>query len=76
MSRNYESLFNKAQLGFAAYPEYSFRWAQGAAFSVAKICRELNEDGLIRYHPHATHYGWKITQKGLEFIASHPTTER
>lgn len=44
----------KSAIGYAAYPEYSFRWPQGAAFSVAKIVRKLEKAGVIGFgfEPH------------------------
>jgi hypothetical protein len=56
-----EGLYKK-NLAYVAYPEYNFRSAQGAAFSVAKICRELSNDGLIRL---GIYHRWYITKKGI-----------
>ena len=39
----------KSAIGYAAYPDYSFRWPQGAAFSVAKIVRKLEKAGVIGF---------------------------
>lgn len=37
-------------LGYAAFPDYDFRAPQGAAFSVARIVRGMEQRGLLRYH--------------------------
>jgi hypothetical protein len=39
---------NKSGLGYLAYPDYSFKAPQGAAFAVAKIARQLEDGKLIR----------------------------
>lgn len=38
---------NKSQLGRVAFPDYSFKSPQGAAFSVAKIVRSLCDRKLV-----------------------------
>ncbi len=50
----------KSSLGYAAFPGYRFKAPQGAAFAVAKIARELQDDGLIRLELR----GWSITAAG------------
>lgn len=40
---------NKAALGYCAFPDYSFQTPQGAAFSVAKIVRDMMTEKLIQY---------------------------
>lgn len=37
-------------LGYKAFPGYDFRAPQGAAFSVAKIVRGLEQRSVLRYH--------------------------
>lgn len=59
---------NKSSLGYAAFPDYSFRWPQGAAFSVAKIARELEDDGLIRYRWSEFVRVYEITQAGRNHL--------
>ena len=39
--------WSKSRLGYVAFPDYSFKWPQGAAFAVAKIVKELEQDGII-----------------------------
>lgn len=58
---------SKAGMGYAAYPDYDFARPQGAAFSVAKIARELQKDGLITYDI-STFSSYRITQRGLDFL--------
>jgi len=41
---------SKSALGFAAFPDYDFARPQGAAFAVAKVVRELEEDGLVGWY--------------------------
>jgi hypothetical protein len=36
-------------LGYWGFPEYDFRWPQGAAFAVSKIVRSMEQRGVIRY---------------------------
>lgn len=45
---------NKSGLGYFAYPDYIFKAPQGAAFAVAKIARQLEDDKLIQ-----THYSYR-----------------
>jgi hypothetical protein len=59
---------NKSALGYKAFPEYDFRWPQGAAFAVAKICSDLEADQMIRHHFDPR--GYRITQRGRNFLAS------
>jgi hypothetical protein len=42
--------FSLSQLGYNAFPGYDFRAPQGAAFSVARIVRGMEERGLLGYH--------------------------
>lgn len=62
------ALMGKASLGFAAFPDYNFQRPQGAAFAVAKIVRELDDAGLVRYNRRevldSVWWGWVITEKG------------
>lgn len=51
----------KSELGYAAFPDYSFRAEQGAAFSVAKLTRDLEKEGLIRFGGK----GYHLTARGL-----------
>lgn len=69
---------SKASMGRVAYPGYDFRSPQGAAFSVAKIVRELANDGLVRYvHRSYPLYvrGYCITAKGLASLSSARSNE-
>jgi hypothetical protein len=62
----------KATLGYAGFPGYSFKWPQGAAFSVAKIARKMEDDKLIHYYSSfgdATfRSGFYITFKGKKYL--------
>lgn len=54
----------KSAMGYAAYHDYYFRMPQGAAFSVAKIARKMQDEGLIAWaHP----TGYYITPTGKEY---------
>lgn len=67
------SLASKSTLGYVAYPGYSFKSPQGAAFAVAKIVSELEGDGLVRYESRSYptyRRGHYITAKGLEAHSS------
>lgn len=39
-----------SQLGYNAFPGYDFRAPQGAAFSVARIVRGMEQRGMLAYH--------------------------
>lgn len=60
---------NKSSMGYAAFPNYRFKAPQGAAFSVAKIVRSMEERGLVHWHCDRDWSGYFITSKGLELIA-------
>jgi hypothetical protein len=60
---------NKAGLGYMAFPNYDFNRPQGAAFSVAKIVRKLEDEGLVTYRVGITR-GYYISQIGLDYLAS------
>ena len=62
----------KSTIGYAAYPGYSFKAPQGAAFAVAKLVSELERDALIAYACRRTptfRRGYYITAQGLQFLA-------
>lgn len=63
-SQSPDDPYSKSVLGYAAFPDYSFRAPQGAAFSVSKIVRELEADGLIRYVSTDFKRGHVLTIKG------------
>ena len=54
----------KSAIGYAAFPECNFKTPQGAAFSVAAIVREMEDDGLVRYASTRYSTGYVITWKG------------
>ena len=54
----------KSAIGYAAFPGYSFNAPQGAAFSVAALVREMEDDGLVRYASNGYSTGYVITSKG------------
>jgi hypothetical protein len=67
--RNGETLFIKSNLGYAGFPDYDFKAPQGAAFAVARIVREMEDDGLVHYHVRGDiNWGYAITVKGREFL--------
>lgn len=54
----------KSAIGYAAFPEYNFKTPQGAAFSVAALVREMEDDGLVRYASTSYSTGYVLTSKG------------
>ena len=54
----------KSAIGYAAFPDYKFKAPQGAAFSVAAIVREMEDDGLVRYASTSYSTGYVLTSKG------------
>ena len=69
------SITLKSAMGYVAFPDYSFKTPQGAAFAVARIAREMFEDGLITdWLCHGPH-GIQITQVG-RFVLSKATAEK
>lgn len=67
--RDESRLGQKSTIGYAAYPGYSFKSPQGAAFAVAKLVRELEKDGLVQYASQSYplfRRGHYITAKGLQ----------
>ena len=54
----------KSAIGYAAFPECSFKTPQGAAFSVAALVRKLEDDGLVRYSSTSYSTGYVLTSKG------------
>lgn len=60
----------KSQLGYAAFPDYQFKAPQGAAFSVAKLVRELEKDGLLHHSWTGHASGYYITAKGIAEVSA------
>lgn len=58
----------KAAMGYATFPDYDFRAAQGAAFAVAKITRTLEDEGLVRFASSIHGHGYHITRAGEEHL--------
>ena len=54
----------KSAIGYAAFPGYSFNSPQGAAFSVAALVREMEDDGLVRYVSTSYSTGYVLTSTG------------
>ena len=54
----------KSAIGYAAFPDHNFKAPQGAAFSVAAIVREMEDDGLVRYASTSYSTGYVLTSKG------------
>ena len=54
----------KSAIGYAAFPGYSFNAPQGAAFSVAALIREMEDDGLVRYVSTSYSTGYVLTSTG------------
>lgn len=67
-----DTLANKSSLGYAAFPGYSFKAPQGAAFAAARLVRELKDEKLVRWistsEPYSR-YGYMITPKGREWLS-------
>lgn len=59
---------NKSSIGYAAFPTYRFKAPQGAAFAVAKIVRDLERRGLVRWHSEQAWSGHFITLEGAKFL--------
>lgn len=70
---------NKSALGYCAFPDYSFKSPQGAAFSVAKIVRQMLEAKvLFEYDGYflASNYRKALETMGIELpTQSTPITE-
>lgn len=66
LAENSTTLHSKSRIGFAAFPNYCFRWPQGAAFAVAKIVRELENNKLVvaKIRSIGGYLGYTITEKG------------
>lgn len=60
----------KSSMGYAAFPDYSFKTPQGAAFSVSRIAREMCKDGLITNWMCHRDHGIQITQVGRFVLAN------
>ena len=54
----------KSAIGYAAFPGYSFNAPQGAAFSVAALVREMEDDGLVRHVSTSYSTGYVLTSTG------------
>lgn len=54
----------KSAIGYAAFPDYNFKAPQGAAFAVAAIVREMEDDGLVRHASTSYSTGYVLTSKG------------
>lgn len=75
-ARGYDGSHNcpkmrKAEMGYAAFPDYQFRWPQGAAFAVAKICREMMDDKLIH-----DYYGYYLAAEGKKFLQVYADSQK
>lgn len=56
----------KAELGFAAYPDYDFARPQGAAFAVAKLVHDMEADDLIGWYvDERRHGGYYLKPAGI-----------
>jgi len=58
----------KSSMGYAAFPTYDFKRPQGAAFAVAKIVKDMERAGEVRYTSDGLHWGHVITSVGLEAV--------
>lgn len=54
----------KSAIGYAAFPGYSFNAPQGAAFSVAALVREMEDEGLVRHVSTSYSTGYVLTSTG------------
>lgn len=59
----------KSQMGYVAYPDYSFKSPQAAAFAVARLAAEMHRDKLINQR-FCIGDGVQITQIGRAAIAA------
>ena len=64
---------NKSSIGYAAFPTYRFKAPQGAAFAVAKIVRDLEQRGLVRWCSERTWSGHFITPEGQQHLKANST---
>lgn len=58
-------------LAYAAFPDFRFRSAQGAALCISRTVRGLADDGLVR----GTLRGYQITAKGKAEHGATPPQE-
>jgi hypothetical protein len=58
----------KSAVGRAAFPDYDFKAPQGAAFAVAKLARDLENEGLVSSHHDDFCRGLYITSRGLSHL--------
>ena len=65
----------KSAIGYAAFPGYSFNAPQGAAFSVAALVREMEDDGLVRHVQTVHSTGYMLTTAG-RIAAAHLKTPK
>lgn len=62
--------FSKSSLAYRAYPGYTFRSAQGAAFAVAALVRSMQDEGLV-CGACFSDLGMRISEKGRQALAAH-----
>ena len=67
--------FRKSSIGYAAFPDYNFKTPQGAAFSVAALVREMEDDGLVRHVQTVHSTGYMLTTAG-RIAAAHLKTPK
>ena len=77
--RHQSPVTRKSTLGRAAFPGYAFKQPQGAAFAVAKLARELMDEGLMvhtaslnwpDWNGHLFERAFDVTPKGLAWLSS------
>lgn len=61
---SYTDGLRKAAIGYCAYPDYDFKRPQGAAFSVARVVRELQNEGMVCTCKNVMEY--MLTSKGFK----------
>lgn len=59
----------KSTLGYAAFPDYNFKTPQGAAFAVAKLAKEMEDEELISHCFVRAARGYHLTSKGHKLLA-------
>lgn len=62
--------FSKSCLAYRAYPGYTFRSPQGAAFAVAALVRSMHDEGLV-CGACFSDLGMRITEKGRQALLAH-----
>lgn len=60
----------KSTLGYVAFPDRRFRAPQGAAFSVAKLVHDLENERLVSFYCGSYGRGYYLTSEGQRYLAA------